>query len=116
MRLVFLSLILLGAHPALAKDFGTVLENFTPNPSTPEDYGWFLYVKGVNEGVFWHSTMTAVEFGERARLYCPPSKLAITEENVIQIGKSYLVENPEAYTDHYGLRMLMAMQETFPCD
>lgn len=116
MRLVFLSLFLLGAHPALAKDFGTVLENFKSNPSTLEDYGWFLYVKGVNEGFLWHSSVTIVEFGERARLYCPPPKLAITEENVIQIGKSYLAENPEAYTSPYGLRILMAMQETFPCD
>lgn len=119
MRSSVLVLLLLGACPTWASGFGTVLKNFTANPTTTEETAWYLYVKGVAEGFLWYGAVTTEDserkYGDSYSVYCPPPKLALTPENFVDIGEDYLAKNPEAFDDHFGLRMIMALREVFPC-
>ena len=116
MRSIFFTLCLLSVNPAWASDFGTILERYESNPSTQEGLVYLSYIRGMKDGFLWSSTLTRANFGEQIRNYCFPENLVMTTDNLVQIGKDYLAENPAAYSDHFGLRMVMALEDAFPCN
>ena len=71
---------------------------------------WRLMAQSVSNGIAWAD---AAKPGPP--LYCPPGKLALTSEQVIQILRSEIDEHPEAASFPYGLGILAGLQNTFPC-
>lgn len=119
MRFICLSLILFGVNPVWASDFGTILEEFSSEPSTIEEFRSNLFVQGLGHGFEWYAAALAVQterlFGQEIRPYCPPENLALNAENYVQIGRDYLAKNPETYGGPFGAHMMFALQDAFPC-
>jgi hypothetical protein len=71
-------------------------------------------ILGATEnGISWASAK-AMNDGQRG-IFCPPNKLALTDQQSVDILRRHVL----AHTDHakvpYGLVLLLALQETFPC-
>ncbi len=99
-------------HAAAEMDASTFLQNYDRADAT----GRHLYerVLGATEnGLSWANS--ALSHDHHQRLYCAPGKLAITDEQDVDILRRHVKEHPEHQTAPYGLVLLLALELTFPC-
>lgn len=83
------------------------------------------YIAGIGEGLVWANT--ELESRKDKPLFCQPKKLALTDENYIQILNDEIKRFEEAKTDEserkkvfdsmpIGLFLLKGLIRTFPCN
>ena len=74
---------------------------------------YLLTLNGYANGLSWANTYLD-EVGQ-PKLYCAPTRLAITAEQNADILRRYVADVPEAATAPAGLALLLAYRATFPC-
>lgn len=74
-----------------------------------------IWLTGVENGFMWASIDS--EAKGRPRIFCSPSKLALTAPQLEDILRRYARENPTLVSDEApaGFSLLKALQDTFPC-
>lgn len=106
--------VALVAAPASSEELTTkdILDRLSSsNPS--ETLVWRLYIDGMTGGLIYANGYQA---SVRDRpLFCQPSKLSITQEQAIDILKTYVAKDPRMERAPLGLSLLYAMIYTFPC-
>jgi hypothetical protein len=68
----------------------------------------------TNNGFAWANA--DLKYRQREPLYCPPGKLALTGEQLIDTLRRKLRNDPAFGAEVLGLGLLMALQDTFPCE
>jgi len=54
-------------------------------------------------------------YEKRDQWFCPPEKMAVTEEQVQSILDRYIETHDQKGSDPIGLALLLALEEVFPC-
>lgn len=78
-----------------------------------------VYVVGLGEGIFWANVFGEVK--NKARLYCPPEKLALDGHNYLDIldgeikAQSSRLTAAELEEQPLGDMLVMGLIKTFPC-
>jgi len=67
----------------------------------------------TENGLSWANT--AISNEGQPRLYCVPAKLAFTSAQDVDILRRYALDHPDKKTLPYGLALLLALKEAFPC-
>ncbi len=77
--------------------------------------GQTIYLRGLHDGFLWANAELAHDGG--TPLFCAPSRLALTTDQLADIVERYADENSDIVTpsDEYGLVALEALQDVFPC-
>ena len=71
------------------------------------------YVVGVSSGLLSANSELALD-GQK-QFYCQPRKLALTGDQVVQILRDYLEENPKLADDIVSPVVMEALKSAFPC-
>jgi hypothetical protein len=71
-------------------------------------------VSMVETGTSWANTAIANERKEQP-IYCPPAKLALTGDQLIDIIRREVSDHPSVGTAPFGLVMIKALEKLFPC-
>lgn len=71
------------------------------------------FMHGIADGIGWEEGYQEENGGVRA--YCQPGKLALTPEQEADITSRYIAANPKAGEYPFGLALLLALKDTFPC-
>ena len=72
------------------------------------------YSFGLGEGISWTNVWMKSNAG--IRLYCPPGKLVLNEDNYFDIAKRYVEGLPYKADHPFGWLLTTALSETFPCN
>ena len=72
-----------------------------------------LWLDGLYNGIMIADIVHNVRNGES--LFCPPAKLVITGEVVVNILDNYLSEHSESPDAAIPIVLIKALQEVFPC-
>jgi Rap1a immunity proteins len=100
------------ASPAEAEmDAQTFLQNY--DRGSLQDRQLYERILGSAEnGISWANAAVGKEHG--FHLYCPPD-IALADQQDVVIIRQYLSKHPDHRTYPYGLVLLVALEETFPC-
>jgi hypothetical protein len=83
-----------------------------------ESVAFKTYISGVAEGIRW-SNVAVQSFKHDTPFLCPPAKLALTQDNYIQILDDYITKHDvkSLFGEDGPLEfiLLMALLEVFPC-
>jgi hypothetical protein len=71
------------------------------------------FVKGIEDGIGWAEVYR--EKNGESQIFCQPRKLALTPDQDAEIVSKYISNNPKLADAPFGLVLLMAFRETFPC-
>jgi hypothetical protein len=71
------------------------------------------FIHGIDDGIGWEESYQEQNGG--MRIYCQPGKLALTIEQDVDITSRYIAANPKAAEYPFGLALLLALKDTFPC-
>jgi hypothetical protein len=63
----------------------------------------------MEDGMGWYKV------GSKIKLYCLPDKLALTGNQIFNILRRQIAAAPNLGTMPYGLAVLLALEQTFPC-
>ena|SRR5665213_558921 len=76
------------------------------------------YISGILAGFMYYTIDLQITDKEKIfrPLYCQPGKLAIQSDQAIDILKRFAREDARRRELQLGFGMLLALQETFPCD
>jgi len=84
--------------------------------ATPKEKDVVLFtITRTQNGMSWANSALRMQRKEDP-LYCVPDNLVLTGEQIVDILRRYLNEEPSAGERPYGLVMLVALQRTFPCN
>jgi hypothetical protein len=72
-------------------------------------------IVSVTEGALGFANAELKVIRHEAPFYCPPSKLALTPAQTVNILRRWVEEDESHAGLPYGLRILRSLQETFPC-
>jgi hypothetical protein len=99
--------------PAFAEvDAQTFLKGY--DGSGPDDRATLARILGATEnGIAW--TISAVKHDHGIDVFCTPNKLALTDQQDVDILRRYVQVHPKDGTYPYGLVLLMALRDAFPC-
>ncbi|CCE06458.1 hypothetical protein BRAS3843_1730027 [Bradyrhizobium sp. STM 3843] len=90
----------------------TFLDNYDKYGVPMQDF--YEKMLGANEnGMSWANAAIEVEGG--VKLYCMPDSLALAPQQNVQILRQYVTDHPEHAKRPFGLVLLSALRETFPC-
>jgi hypothetical protein len=89
-----------------------LLQNYDTSDVNRDDIKRILLA--TNNGFAWANA--DLKYRKREPLYCPPGKLALTGEQLIDILRRKVRHDPAFGSEYVGLGLLFALQETFPCD
>ena len=64
-------------------------------------------------GILWANTIIVGR--KQEPLYCPPPKLSLTSEKVLDMLRKDVKELPAIGESPWGLVMLLSLHEAFPC-
>jgi hypothetical protein len=67
----------------------------------------------TENGMSWSNT--ALEHEHGFRLYCAPEHMALVDQQVIAIMRQHVKDHPEDQGAPYGMVLLLALKEAFPC-
>jgi hypothetical protein len=67
----------------------------------------------TSNGISWASTK-AMHDGQPG-IFCTPNNLALADQQDIDILRRHVFSHPDHAKYPYGLVLLLALQETFPC-
>jgi hypothetical protein len=112
--LLLLVFCFLAVSPAQAEiDAETLLLNHARGTAEAKDI--LAGMLGATEnGLSWANT--AISNEGQPRLYCVPAKLALTNAQDVDILRRYTLDHPDKKTLPYGLALLLALKEAFPCN
>jgi hypothetical protein len=71
------------------------------------------YVSAEHEGMSWYQTVLASRTG--VKLYCAPEQTALQSNQLIDIVRRYVAQNPSYESSPFGMVLMIALQEAFPC-
>lgn len=71
-------------------------------------------VASVENGISWTNVFLKQRRG--APVYCPPEKISLTGTQIVDILRRAARENKKLNETPYGLGVLLALQDTFPCN
>jgi hypothetical protein len=71
------------------------------------------YLRGISAGLGWANALIA-QSGERP-IYCQPDKLALTDEQRLDILNRFLAEYPRVAEQQVGVVLMAALKDAFPC-
>jgi hypothetical protein len=71
------------------------------------------YISGMGQAFVFANEYLSVA-GQR-RIYCPPGKLGITQDQYLGILEQYLKTRPDMNSQPAPLALLLALREAFPC-
>ena len=95
-------------------DAKTLLKTY--DVAAPKDKEIVLFtVSRTQNGMSWANSALRTQRKEDP-LYCVPSNVVLTGEQIVDILRRHLKEDPSAEEVPYGLVMLLALQKTFPCN
>jgi hypothetical protein len=77
------------------------------------DPNTWLFINGIQQGMEWYNSYLQV-IGETPA-YCPPQKVALTVDQIVDITERYLEEHGKSKQDPIGLMLLTALIDAFPC-
>jgi hypothetical protein len=72
-----------------------------------------LSINNLINGFGWYQAY--LEQQELPTIYCPPRRLAITPDQAVDIMRRFVENKRESRNYPYGLAVLLAMQDAFPC-
>jgi hypothetical protein len=102
---------LLMLSPAYAEPTaGAVLKAF--EGSNP-DIGFKDYLIGTIDGLSWANVR--LSFEQKPKLFCVPNKMALTSEQAIDILRRYVDGLPKDAGHSFGMVMMDALIDAFPC-
>jgi hypothetical protein len=78
-----------------------------------KDNSVLLYIEGAYEGYSWASIMAQRNGGNF--LFCPPSKLSITSNQLLSIIDAYTSDHAEAFKYPVELILGYALVYAYPC-
>jgi hypothetical protein len=90
---------------------GYILETIRAGGSVEQSVT--VYINGLENGYGW-ANATLSNNGE-VPLYCQPSRLALSQDQIVDILRRFVEANPNLREMQTGLVLLMALQEMFPC-
>jgi hypothetical protein len=70
-------------------------------------------LSGIENGFGWANAQ--LNNKKQAPLYCPPGKLALADEQLLDTLRRYTAEHPTMEQKPYGMVLLFALQDVFPC-
>jgi hypothetical protein len=72
------------------------------------------YISGIEDGLSWANVASGIRIG--AKLYCPPSGLALTDDQSIDILRRFVRTNISLNLEQerVGSILLIALQQLFP--
>jgi hypothetical protein len=85
----------------------------TSSPSSQDVF--HVGIRYLEEGFSW-SNVYLTTTRQADPLYCPPPSLALTPEQLIDILRHSVNDNPTFGTEPLGLILLLSLQHTFPCN
>ena len=95
-------------------DAKTLLKTY--DVAAPKDKEIVLFtISRTQNGMSWANSALRTQRKEDP-LYCVPSNVVLTGEQIVDILRRHLKEDPSAEEVPYGLVMLLALQKTFPCN
>ena len=95
-------------------DAKTLLKTY--DVAAPKDKEIVLFtLSRTQTGMSWANSALRTQRKEEP-LYCVPSNVVLTGEQIVDILRRHLKEDPSAEEVPYGLVMLLALQKTFPCN
>jgi hypothetical protein len=73
------------------------------------------HINGIEDGLSWANVASGIRIG--VKLYCPPSDLALTDDQIIDILRRFVRTNTSINVeqDRVGSILLIALQQLFPC-
>jgi hypothetical protein len=77
------------------------------------DIGVKDYLFGIIEGLSWANVR--LSFEQKPKLFCEPDKIALTSEQAIDILRRYVDGHPRAASSSFGMVMMDALTDAFPC-
>ena len=95
-------------------DAKTLLKTY--DVAAPKDKEIVLFtISRTQNGMSWANSALRTQRKEDP-LYCAPTNVVLTGEQIVDILRRHLKEDPSAEEVPYGLVMLLALQKTFPCN
>jgi hypothetical protein len=107
---------------AIASSFGTFAnaeasaDRFLQiyDQANPKDKLIFGKVLGsAQNGMAWSNEALQQEHG--FRLFCAPEHMAFVDQQVVAIMREFVKNHPERQGAPYGMVLLLALKEAFPC-
>jgi hypothetical protein len=71
------------------------------------------WLDGVYRGLDWANAVLKAE--KRDQWFCPPKKMAVTEEQIQSILDRYIETHDLRGSNAIGLTLLLALEKVFPC-
>src|ERR1700693_2835854 len=71
-------------------------------------------LQAVEDGMGWANTDLAKR-KDTPPLYCVPDQFVLTGEQILEMLRKEVKENPSSAEDSYGLVMLLTLKRAFPC-
>ena len=72
-------------------------------------------LEAVEDGMGWANTDLAKR-KDTPPLYCVPDKFVLTGEQILEMLRKEVRENPSSAEDSYGLVILLTLKKVFPCN
>jgi hypothetical protein len=72
-----------------------------------------VFILGIENGLGWEESYQDENGG--VAIFCQPGKLALTVEQDVDITSRYVAANPKSAEYPFGMALLLAMKDTFPC-
>jgi hypothetical protein len=110
--LVVVAFVVLGSQAHAEMDARTFLKRY--DQGSLEIRALYARQLGATEnGMSWANSAAMHDHG--FYIYCPPDNLALADDQNIDIMRRHLIAHPEFGKLPFGLVLLTALKETFPC-
>src|SRR4029077_13354465 len=90
--------------------FGSCLENFVIRPKVSGQT-----LTAVEDGMGWVNAELKKR-KDAPPLYCVPDGFGLTGEQILEMLRKEVKENPSSAEESYGLVMLETLEKVFPCN
>jgi hypothetical protein len=109
-RFLPLALLLALVTPAAAEiSANQLLAGFKAKDTTVPK----LYFRGLGDAFAWSNT--ALIHDGSTGLYCPPSRIALTDDQLLDMLRRFVEAKPSFGTDPVGMVLLLSLKDAFPC-
>jgi hypothetical protein len=110
--LALFAVVVFGSPARAEMDAQTFLQHY--DQAASENKLIYERILGSAEnGIAWASSSVAQDHG--FNIYCPPQKIALVDQQDIAIMRQHLNAHPDHRNLPYGLVLLLALKEAFPC-
>ena len=105
------------ARPSFGEgpDLASVLRDAAGSGGQPSP-SWEGYLGGFRDGLIWQSAYLEQVEGYTTRVFCFPKDRGMTNAELISAGQNYLAKYPSRGMQPFGVGMLFALREAYPCE